>query len=576
MTEAAVPSTSSSASILSRRWRTIMIGGLLLVAAGALVAHALAYSFVCDDAYISFRYSHNFAYHNELTFNPGERVEGYTNFLWTLSLGLLLKLGLRPEVMSQVLGAACGIAVLLLLFCLTRIYRGGRANGWDLVGALLLPTWGSFAVWCSGGLETQMFCALGLAGITLYVAEHRDPRRRRWSGFVFALAAMTRPEGLLLFGLTGLHRLATNLLGERRILPRRAEILWVLGFLAPFGLFMAWRYHYYGYPFPNTFYVKSGAGLVILKRWGLAYLWDFVHQNRLYALLVLLPLFRPRTFWAGGKGASRRHEAPAPLNGGVRPLFLWSYLFLIVVVYLAYVAYVGGDFMAMGRFCVPVLPLLALFAQEGLRESVERFPRRRDPALGALGPRDPGAWRPLRMALVTLAVVAGGIVNSVGLYRDNQKMAYHRWGLDTIAYLKKFADDRIIIGGWMRKHLPKDTYITVGGAGATVYASRLRALDAFGLNDSWIAHNVPAGSTRPGHSKFAPQSYVLKQKPDLICHIGKHQDYLYRPPAHEVRRWGRLGYRWVCLNPKGVRPEYYCCLKRKDRDLGPLIIEVGS
>ena len=66
---------------------------LLAVAAGVLVAHALTYNFVTDDAYISFVFSRNLAEHGQLAFNLGHPVEGYTNFLWTvlLALGLLAR-----------------------------------------------------------------------------------------------------------------------------------------------------------------------------------------------------------------------------------------------------------------------------------------------------------------------------------------------------------------------------------------------------------------------------------------------------------------------------------------------------
>ncbi|MCA9668215.1 MAG: hypothetical protein KC503_21630 [Myxococcales bacterium] len=544
--------------------RRVVAISLLAAASAGLVIHALLYNFVCDDAYISFRYSWNFAFHNEMVFNLGERVEGYTNFLWTLLLGLLLKVGLKPEVMSLVFGAVFGAAAMVLVVVLTRVYRGGRQNGWDFLAALLLPTWGTYAVWCSGGLETQMFCALAMGGVTLYVAEHAGRTKRRWSGLLFALAAMTRPEGMMLFGLTGMHRLATNLIGERRLLPTKAEIFWVLGFLVPFGIFFAWRYSYYGWPLPNTYYVKSGGGLAILKRWGLPYLWDFVNQNRLYVLAPLLFVFRPRTDYDRTRDDS---ELGAGEHQGVRPAFVWSYVALLVLPYVGYVAWMGGDFMAMGRFFLPIMPLLAFFAQEALREVVERFPRPWS--------RERAGFHAPRFAVVALLLVGLGIVNSAGLYRANKKLRYHRWGLDTIAYLKKFADDRVIIGNYMRKHLPKDTYYSVGGAGASVYASRLKALDAFGLSDEWIAHHVPAGSSRPGHSKFAPEHYVMRRKPDLLCHIGKHVDYLYRPRRWEVQSWRRKGYRWVCLNPPNVRPRYYCCLKRIDRDLGPYLIEAN-
>ena len=385
---------------------------------------------------------------------------------------------------------------------------------------------------------------------------------------LFALAAMTRPEGLMLFGLTGLHRLGANLLGERRLRPRLGELGWVLGFLVPFGLFFVWRYRYYGYPFPNTYYIKAAGAAASAVRWGLPYLWDFVRDNKLWALLPLLPLFWPRTSWSPS-------TIPAAGARGVRPRFFWSYLLLIALTFVTYVVRVGGDFMAMGRFFVPVLPLLALLVAEALRESCER-PRSLPAGTGPRAPRAPDAWRLSRWLPATVLLVGLAVWNSAGLYRENQQLAYRRWGLDTIAYLDRFAADRVLIGRWMREHFPPETTLAVGGAGALVYASRLRALDTFGLNDRYIAHETPATGDRPGHTKSAPDDYLRRQHPDLMCHQAHHQDFPYRPSPAEEQQWRARGYHWVCLGPPGLRPAYYCCLKRLDRALGPFPAEVGS
>ena len=54
--------------------------------------------FLTDDAFISFRYVRNLLEGYGLVFNRGERVEGYSNFLWVLELALLWDVfGLRPE-----------------------------------------------------------------------------------------------------------------------------------------------------------------------------------------------------------------------------------------------------------------------------------------------------------------------------------------------------------------------------------------------------------------------------------------------------------------------------------------------
>ena len=79
--------------------------------------------FLCDDAFISFRYVRNLIEGHGLVFNPGERVEGYTNFLWVLELAALWgALGLRPEHAAPWLSVACTAATIgVVLWWVIRI-----------------------------------------------------------------------------------------------------------------------------------------------------------------------------------------------------------------------------------------------------------------------------------------------------------------------------------------------------------------------------------------------------------------------------------------------------------------------
>src|SRR3989442_1472314 len=61
----------------------------LFVALFLLTAMLFAYNvrlgyFLGDDSFISFRYARHLAAGRGLVWNPGERVEGYTNFLWVI------------------------------------------------------------------------------------------------------------------------------------------------------------------------------------------------------------------------------------------------------------------------------------------------------------------------------------------------------------------------------------------------------------------------------------------------------------------------------------------------------------
>jgi hypothetical protein len=108
-----------------------------IIAAAVLVPHAHLFDFVTDDAYISFRYARNLALSGELVFNLGERVEGYTNFLWTVVLALGIKLGVGPVALSRFLGVALGVGTLAVVVRMSLRLAGEQRSRWHLVAPLL-------------------------------------------------------------------------------------------------------------------------------------------------------------------------------------------------------------------------------------------------------------------------------------------------------------------------------------------------------------------------------------------------------------------------------------------------------
>ena len=64
------------------------------------------WSFIGDDAYISFRYARNLIEGHGLVWNPGEYVEGYTNFSWVMWVAAGMWAGISPEVFSASPGSA--------------------------------------------------------------------------------------------------------------------------------------------------------------------------------------------------------------------------------------------------------------------------------------------------------------------------------------------------------------------------------------------------------------------------------------------------------------------------------------
>src|SRR4029434_7187421 len=103
-------STSPRRRVTLRMADLRRIGPWLALAACAAWCAWFARGAPIDDAFITFRYAANLVAGHGLVFNPGERVEGYSNFLWTILIAAGLRLGIDPVGASKALGA--GFAVL--------------------------------------------------------------------------------------------------------------------------------------------------------------------------------------------------------------------------------------------------------------------------------------------------------------------------------------------------------------------------------------------------------------------------------------------------------------------------------
>lgn len=468
-----------------------------------------------DDAYISWRYARHLVSGHGLVFNPGERVEGYTNFLWTIVSVPFIALG-AGEVMGPVgmgLGALCALATLVLLVLFVR-----QTDERPLVAglaALLLAVDGSFALWSVSGMETAFFGLWLLAGATAYLWENRRAGRPGvLSGVLFALAAMSRPEGLLVFALTVIHQVFLRLADLRRERSwLAAAVNWadmgrILGFLAVFAPYFLWRYRYYGHLLPNTFYAKvtlENTEAQHSRGWRHLEMFVNVHRGWLILLFPLIALLRRR----------------------VRP---WAtYAALILAVYSAYIVYVGGDW-SVGRFFAPILPFFYLLLAAGLVRLAE--------GILALLPLPEGERR--RRGVRVTMTLTSVLLLVIGLFALYDASSVH--GEDEL-FVQRFqaataTRARVTFGRWLKAHVPPDTYIAVDAAGQIPYFSGLRTLDMFGINDEHTAHmKVPTmGQGTPGHEKF-DFPYIMARRPDLVI--------VYGPLLDNSTEYIRADYSWT-------------------------------
>lgn len=469
----------------------------LVAALGVAALFALnveRWAFLGDDAYISFRYARHLAEGQGLVWNPGERVEGYTNFLWVLLLAAGLRLGVAPEGLSQLLGIASGVGVLALL-----VRFGWRRYGRDDPFLWLAPAWlaasRTFSGWSTGGLETQLFTLAALAGCLALLDERTEGATRPWRSSTFlALATLTRPEGALFATIAGACFLGDVARGRRRL---GALVFWAMPLVVIVGAHVLWRWSYYGALLPNTFHAKVNG---VWWEQGLRYLGLFASDYKIGFFLPVLVL-------------------PILMRRGFEDVLFTA----IVVGHLGYVTAVGGDRFEF-RFWVFVLPFLGLLLAQGLRLLA--------------GFRSAHSAARAGAAAVAVAALAATHLGSI-----RPEARELRSGVNSLERIAAYAARRAEEGQALRALvergvLPEDLRISVGGAGALPYYTRWYTIDYFGLNDAQIARGRLETRGPVGHEHRASVAY-LSAKGVVVFDILNRM--LYRlTPRHLIDVEARL------------------------------------
>jgi hypothetical protein len=444
---------------MHRRWI------LLLLALFAFLWTALrSWGYQVDDTFITLRFARSMVEGHGLVFNPGERVEGYTSLGFVLAAALFLRLGIDPVSGLVALSAAAALATLWLAARLERTIVGLQTPRRSSLSFPFLLASSPFAFWSLRAMETLPFGALFLGAVSLSL---RESRRGRASGSaaLFALLALTRPEGPLLFGVWSLALLAAErrTRGDWSTLRRHAANALLV--VAVVGAQLAWRWHSYGDLLPNTFYAKVTGGPGQLET-GLRYLRDWCLELPLFAASLAFPLLL----------------LARPLRSRLPEPSLALALYATLVAYVLYVVAVGADFMPYFRFFVAVLPLCAVLAAAALRS----FPRRSS----------------------SIAIAALVVQLAASLWSEQPYRAF-------VAQRTTLVGARV--GAWLAERLEPSDWIAVNTAGSLPYASRLPTIDMLGLTDAQIAKRpvyiVSEGWA--GHRRGWGE-YVLRRGPRVV------------------------------------------------------------
>ena len=344
----------------SRVIRWVLVGavvGVQVVFVGRLVhqsAPGLWESrWIQDDAYISFRYARNLVDGNGLVFNPGDRVEGYTNFLWTMLSAFPLAQGDEdPLPFMHRAGRFFwyGSYALLLAFGSYLAFRGIYTA--PLVAAPLIAHW-SYNQWFLSGMETPMVSFLFLLALVVFALQ--DIKKTSLAaafGLSCVLLMLARPDSawfLIGIAIAGLvcHR---SWFVDREFWRR-----WVPSFLAPVVLiwvpYTAWRLFYYGDLLPNTYYAKAAYNTAYGRGW--EFVAKYFEMYSFAPFLMILPIAALMT-----RDPVVRRFLAGSLFGGAAVFF--------------YVIRLGGDFMEW-RFLNPITGVLFVVPPVVMKALVGKF-----------------------------------------------------------------------------------------------------------------------------------------------------------------------------------------------------------
>ena len=515
-----------------RGWR----GFVLTLTLGLSLLHQLLFATVTEDALVSFRYAQNIADGNGPVFNPGERVEGYTNFFWLVLIALpRAAFGADVQTTAVVFGVLAALGCVLLSYLLVnRIVAGADAERRPAIGvaaAVLTASAGGLAVYGPSGSEVPLFVLLLLA-----VCYSLAARRPVVAGVLVAFAVMTSPEGLVVAVLGGLWLAGAALRKKHSWWAPVGYVLGALVFLIPR---LAWRATFYQHFLPAPLAAKLGGPFGSQVASGWPYLSGFALAHQGFLLLglvaaVALLLRRTQPAFRGFR------VAEPPVDEAVEARALIWLLFATAATVAAAAVLIGGDPGPSWRLLAPVPPLIAVAAVSAygvLTVDADAKP----------SPR-PRAWPAATRLVPVTACGLAGIAVLVSVFSPEM--------LDRVRDWRAHGAELTEVGGWLGRYLPPGSVVSAAAPGALAArgGGQLLIVDVLGRTDDHIAregqhddgvatdYDYVVNGRRPTVAVPADSGYADRQH----CAI----DPVYAG-KYEVATFRRVGTPyWVSVYPR--------------------------
>lgn len=485
----------NSAPIRTKAPNQVAMSAMVILAA---VGFAAWRAWVSDDAHITFRHVDHCRLGYGPVFNPGDRVQGFSHPLWFL---LLLAGAWFLDVYALAVGY--GLALTAGLFgILAGVWRRNPpfAAGFCLSTLMLLSS-RSFVEYQTSGLEnalTHFVSSVLWAYVFSSALRGHAPQVGR-TALLCALLIMNRID-LAAFCAPLLVWIAA---GSMRRRDWRSLLRLVAGLL-PGIAWYAFATLYYGSPLPNPYYAKlaltRGEGIVQGARYAL----DYAQSEPLHAGLIFIVVLAGLAL--GIRDVLRRTQFAG----------LWLALPLGVLLNLAGLLSVGGDFMR-GRFFV--MPLVAAVIFAGFRVSRSKY------ASAPWWVYFRGEWVATGMLVVAGASSLWDFVPRRASREDVRasygiadEWAHYAGEWNENRFRPPRYDRNPAVAGFRARgrdcaHLARmhgKFAVRFGALGMLAYEAgpNVHVLDPFGLTDAYVARCAPIANSRIGHFRRAvPNRY---------------------------------------------------------------------
>ena len=449
-----------------------------------------------DDANIYFVYMKNFADGKGFVYNVGsESVEGFTSILWTLIGSFIFIFTNHIEICLLIINVVLLFFTLKIAIKIIELFIKDEhlsANYITLFLGFLVVFPGFYDWTVLSLLETGLWTfELVLFTYLLIVPYLNNNFSFQKSTIIISLLfpffIITRPESILIglvFIAIRVLQLFLEKISFRKILIHTIPMCVV--FIISLIALTKWRLYYFGYPFPNTYYVKMSDGFLNNLFEGAIYFGKYVSRTNPLIIAFFVLIFIWFIKMINEKDYTTTNK------------IIFS-LVIISLVGIGIPFYTGGDHFRMSRFYQafsPIFHLCFLFLmlsfshQNKLINKITSSRKKIFLSILIL------SFLPLKSLYVLFVNNKYSIAIEFDIANENRKLGNN---------LNSFFDYQ------------KKPSVGVIAAGGFAYTYNGYVNDVLGLNNIEVAHTI---NDRPkdilkGHRAFN-KTVFLKQKPDLF------------------------------------------------------------